>query len=152
MKSQVKLSSNDSIVQSAIMIRDSKTVLVSGSTFKNLASNVETGGGALSIIESSTNKAYSNSFTIDSCAFDSCQGVNGGAISFINTGGAQIRGSTVFTSNTATVAGGALYFNCQNYELDFDMCSLDIADAVFQKNFAGIEGGALKWNIYEPMM
>ena len=108
------------------MIKDSKQVLIYGSVFKNLASNSLTGGGAISIQETTSNKAYTNAFKIDSCIFEGCQSVNGGAISFLNTGGAQVKGNTIFSYNTAEQAGGAIYFNCDNYKQDFKMCSLDI--------------------------
>ena len=31
-------------------------------------------------------------------------------------------------------------------------CSLDIEKTRFVQNTAGIEGGAIKWNFYEPVM
>ena len=32
------------------------------------------------------------------------------------------------------------------------MCALDISNSWFLNNFAGYEGGAIKWNYYEPTM
>lgn len=64
------------------MIKDAKKVMITECNFENLASNSESGGGALSISETSSSKAYTNSFIISSCAFTGCQGLNGGAISF----------------------------------------------------------------------
>jgi hypothetical protein len=69
----------------------------------------------------------------------------------INLGNAQIE-KTSFLDNSAFRTGGALQFFCDNFGKDFYKCSLRIADTIFSRNSALIEGGAIKWNFYEPQM
>jgi predicted outer membrane repeat protein len=111
MRQQVKLA-GDSNVPPTVLLRDIKHVNVSGSVFKNLASSTENDGGAMTISESSTSKAASNSFVIERCSFENCQGINGGAISLLDTGGVEITKGTRFIENSAQKAGGAIYFWC----------------------------------------
>lgn len=76
--------------------------------------------------------------------------MNGGAIAYINVGKAFIDGNTQFIRNNAKKSGGAIYFECENNGLDYKKCSLKIQDTTFSKNYALQEGGAIKWNFYEP--
>lgn len=41
--------------------------------------------------------------------------------------------------------GGAIFFSCEN-----GPCNLIIDNALFFANYATKEGGAIKWNNYEP--
>ena len=108
------------------------------------------GGGALYFTESQSNKDPTNLILIDSCTFLNNSNINGGAISFDNVGNIVIRGS-IFNGNTASNAGGAIIFSCQNNGLNSsDQCSLAISKTVFSGNRALQVGGAIKWNMYEP--
>ena len=93
-----------------------------------------------------------NSLLIMNSTFNNCQGITGGAISINDIGNVLIGGGTLFANNTASQSGGAVYFYCNNYGLNTTMCSLTISNASFINNSAGVEGGALKWNFYEPTM
>lgn len=78
--------------------------------------------------------------------------VLGGAIYLENVENARIYRYCKFLGNTAAQSGGAIYFSCSNYGLDFSKCSLQINSSTFVNNSADIEGGAIKWNFYEPKM
>ena len=43
-------------------------------------------------------------------------------------------------------------FSCNNYNRNYQMCNLQLGSVLFQSNRAGFEGGAFKWNFYEPIM
>jgi predicted outer membrane repeat protein len=66
-------------------------------------------------------------------------------------GGFIIGNGTVFEGNTAKELGGAIYFYCQSHGKDLSKCSLNFTGkSEFRNNTAGIQGGAIKWNFYEP--
>ncbi|TNV88127.1 hypothetical protein FGO68_gene3291 [Halteria grandinella] len=147
-KKQVAISN----LPSGIVIKNSENTLLSGCKFKNfLSASDERGGGALSISDASNNKTKTKSVIIESTHFEGCSSTtNGGALALYDVSGAEIRGGTVFMGNTASLAGGAVYFKCNDHGTDFSMCQLNITDTKFENNYAKVEGGALKWNIYEP--
>ena len=43
-------------------------------------------------------------------------------------------------------------FRCNNFGDKFSLCNLRIHHTRFEGNKAGQEGGAIKWNFYEPQM
>lgn len=120
MKKQVAISS----VPSGIVIKNSENTLISGCKFKNfLSASDERGGGALSISDSSNNKTKTKSVIIESTLFEGCSSTsNGGALALYDVSGAQIRGGTVFMGNTASLAGGAIHFRCNDHGMDYSMC------------------------------
>lgn len=59
---------------------------------------------------------------------------------------------TIFKKNSANFSGGGLYFYCNDFGTDLSKCSLTIANSKFINNIAKEQGGAVKWNFYEPTM
>lgn len=73
-------------------------------------------------------------------------------MSLENVGNVFIKDSK-FMSNVASKAGGAVLFSCVNNGVTTsDWCSLEISNTVIISNKAGISGGAIKWNSYEPSL
>lgn len=68
----------------------------------------------------------------------------------INIENVVIANNSAFIRNRANTAGGAIYFNCDTGASN-DTCSLNITDTIFQNNQASVEGGAIKWNVIEPL-
>ena len=97
-------------------------------------------------------KDPTNFLVISGSQFINNYNVNGGAISLTNVGNATIKDGTLFQGNYVDQAGGALFFYCSDYGLDFSKCSLCIESSIFVNNTAQIQGGAIKWNFYEPSM
>lgn len=120
MKKQV----GNSNVPSGIVIKNSENTILSGCKFKNfLSASDERGGGALSISDASNNKTKTKSVIIESTNFEGCSSTtNGGALALYDVSGAEIRGGTVFMGNTASLAGGAIYFKCNDHGTDFNLC------------------------------
>ena len=92
-------------------------------------------GGALSVVSSKNNKDSTNTIKILSSTFESCRGVNGGAIHLNDVENVEISGNNVFRDNFATKSGGAIDFNCPT-EKDYDpaKCSLKISNTKFYGN------------------
>ncbi|TNV88176.1 hypothetical protein FGO68_gene8013 [Halteria grandinella] len=137
---------------SGIIIQDVKNLIIKNSQFENLVGNAEQGGGALQIIETANSKSDTNSFLISNCVFEGCSNINGGAIALIDAAHVKINQNTKFIENKAAKSGGAIYFKCSDYGKNFNKCKLTINSSQFIKNKAGIEGGSIKWNFYEPIM
>lgn len=113
------------------------------STFKNLVGynnpiSGSSGGGALQIVEQDVMKDPSNFLVISGSQFINNYNVNGGAISLTNVGNATIKDGTLFQGNYVDQAGGALFFYCSDYGLDFSKCSLFIESSIFVNNTAHI--------------
>jgi hypothetical protein len=139
---------------SGVTLQNIRQLRVQDSIFKNLVStsDVATGSaGALTLSQSVKNKATSNSFFFTNVTFESCSGPRGGALSLQDIENVKVSQS-LFQRNQAETMGGAINFFCQNYKRDLNKCSLDIDKTRFVQNTAGIEGGAIKWNFYEPVM
>ena len=84
--------------------------------------------------------------------FNNCYSkTHGGAITMVNIPNSEITGS-YFSNNRAEKTGGAILFYCQNFGPREELCSLDLKDSTFNNNSAGEQGGALRWNFYEPKM
>ncbi len=65
-----------------------------------------------------------------------------------NIGNVYLSNST-FMSNYAYESGGAIYFKCDAQTATG--CYLNIDNATkFIQNYAELEGGAIKWNFFEP--
>lgn len=79
-----------------------------------------------------------------------CSHEQGGAISLLDISNVTIQDNTSFIGNIAKTKGGAIYFECNNHSENVNQCSLAINDSNFINNTAGVEGGAIKWNIYAP--
>lgn len=76
----------------------------------------------------------------------------GGGLSLINVAKVQIT-DTIFDKNYANNSGGAIYFSCsKNFATNLDKCSLNIEGTRFINNLAQVEGGAIKWDFFEPTM
>ena len=92
------------------------------------------------------------SYKITNCTFSSSRSLtNGGAIALSNMPNVEISSTTIF-NNSAKVNGGAIFFYCDNFGLNYEVCSLKIKNTTFKGNRADQEGGAIKWNFYEPQM
>ena len=108
--------------------------------------------------QESTAGAYADSgITISGGTFTNCQAeFNGGAIYLENPLDAKIGPSVVFESNAAADEGGALYYNCDPSEADWEVatsdkvepCILGLSFTDFNENSATI-GGAIRWNLLE---
>ncbi|TNV88034.1 hypothetical protein FGO68_gene5294 [Halteria grandinella] len=140
-------------LDTALVLTNVRNLTMDGCVFKNLISNQPTyGAGALYITESAINKKPSNRLMIGATKFQNCVGINGGALAIVDVGHVYIGNGSEFTSNKASINGGALYFNCLNHGFKIDMCSITFENGVsFISNTAGGEGGAVKWNFYEPI-
>ena len=91
--------------------------------------------------------------TITGSKFTNCQGINGGAINVQDVSGIKLGPGNMFIMNNAALAGGAIYFTCQDHKLNEWMCSMKVSSGnFFSGNSAGIQGGAIKWDFYEPTM
>ena len=100
--------------------------------------------------EDDSNKDPSNQIIIDQCTFLNNSNANGGAMEITNLGHVFIT-NTVFKGNSALQSGGAINFNCANYgSPSLALCSLNILYCIFHSNLAQFDGGAIKWNMYEP--
>lgn len=66
----------------------------------------------------------------------------------VDIGTALIGNSTRFAHNIANQSGGALYFSCGKEQ---NLCNLTIEVTEFTDNVAELEGGAIKWNLNEPI-
>lgn len=122
------------------------------SVFENLVSFSAVGGGALSIIESPISKSPSNVFLIKGTKFLQCMNYNGGAISLREASNVIISAGTEFIGNKAQGKGGAIDFSCSNYGEDTAKCNLTLDSVDFVSNSASIAGGAISWNVYEPLL
>ena len=136
-----------------------RAITVQNSNFKNLNSLK---GGALFIEETQTNKLPQyryGKYRVLSSTFTECEAVAGGAIYLRNPQYMTIGGRTVFSQNRARNSsdenfkkirgtGGALYFDCDENQMD---CLVDIADTTFSNNVGEIKGGAVHWDTIEPV-
>jgi len=134
---------------SGVIISNTKNLTILDSNFENLMGNSDLGGGAILISETANSKRDSNSFVIGNSVFKNCQNVNGGAIGIVDAAHVKIN-NTKFIQNKATKSGGAVYFKCLDYGLNYNKCKLSINNTEFTLNNAGVEGGSIKWNFYEP--
>lgn len=89
---------------------------------------------------------------IRNSTFSTCQSqYNGGALSLIDVREILIE-DTNFESNNAQQSGGAIFHSCNQSQTISYPCRLNITSTKFIGNFAGIEGGAIKWNFFEPLI
>lgn len=119
-------------------------------------------GGAIYIYENEDNKRYNYSptkYMISNTKFSNNVANIGGALYLDNVQNCYIKGCT-FAYNTVqnstknaikalSGSGGALYYTC---EPDFLNCKLNIESTYFLGNYAAVKGGAIYWDILEPVM
>ncbi|TNV88077.1 hypothetical protein FGO68_gene10837 [Halteria grandinella] len=118
------------------------------STFIDIVGSSILGGGAVTI--EYTSNVLITTVSISNCKFlNSTSKFNGGGLSLIDVERARINQSE-FVMNKADIQGGALIHDCNQTGLLSYGCSLEISDTLFRSNIAK-EGGALKWNYYEPV-
>ena len=104
-------------------------------------------------MEDYSKKSVFSNKTVTGSNFTNCQGVNGGAINIQDVSGFNIVRGNNFVMNNASIAGGAIFFTCSDHKLNEWMCSMNVSHSnIFSGNAAGIEGGAIKWDFYEPSM
>ena len=102
------------------------------------------------VTEDDSNKDPSNQIIIDQCTFLNNSNANGGAMEVTNVGHVFVTW-TKFKGNSASQSGGAINFNCANFgSPTLAKCSLGIIYCHFDSNLAQENGGAIKWNMYEP--
>lgn len=80
----------------SVLFTDLRNLTVTKTTFKNLLSNSEAGGGSVTLVETDNNKSPTNSFTFSECIFDKSVGINGGALFIDNVGNVIINKGTIF--------------------------------------------------------
>ena len=69
----------------------------------------------------------------------------GGALLLVNSN--MTSQNLQFINNTA-VEGGAVYYSC----LGINLCVLDISDSSFINNIAMSSGGAIRYDVYSPIL
>ncbi|TNV88194.1 hypothetical protein FGO68_gene1286 [Halteria grandinella] len=117
-------------------------------SFSRLQGSNRLGGGAL-IVEETQTASKSAIGLIADCNFEESYSViSGGGLSIISVGNMTLIRSK-FYNNKAENQGGALLYSCNQYP---KQCSLLLEDILFKNNSANIEGGAIKWNFFEPLM
>ncbi|TNV88069.1 hypothetical protein FGO68_gene15731 [Halteria grandinella] len=133
---------------SGIYLRNIAKLKVIESNFSGLIGSNYLGGG--SVVIEQTNALQEDIVEIKDCIFkDSHASNRGGGLSIIDIKSTIIRTSTFF-NNSADKQGGGLMFACNETGLIRDECKLVIENCSFNSNSAKIEGGAIKWNFYEP--
>jgi predicted outer membrane repeat protein len=131
---------------------DNTVINIKNSSFLNLRGYSKKGGGALLILYSQTyeRSGKESIFIGNDTSFTNSTSENGGgAIALINPSIVKIDG-TKFMLNTAKKMGGAIYFSCIDESLSMP-CNVNIERSIFFGNVALIEGGAVKWDFYEPL-
>lgn len=71
-------------------------------------------------------------------------------MSLIDTSNVIIDKGTLFEGNSAWQQGGAINHQCSSTLSNTTKCSLTLKNTKLVGNKALFEGGALKWNMYEP--
>ncbi|TNV88113.1 hypothetical protein FGO68_gene1765 [Halteria grandinella] len=135
---------------SGFILKNINNATVKNSLFKNLKGSYSQGGGAI-IIE------YTNNHQIQPAKISNCEiresqsSTNGGGLSIINAWNVVVE-NTRFYNNYAPKQGGGLINSCNSTGQQDYECNLVLAQCSFINNTAGIEGGAIKWNYYEPLL
>ncbi|TNV88029.1 hypothetical protein FGO68_gene8850 [Halteria grandinella] len=137
---------------SGFYFKNIQSLNISQSTFKNLQGQGTSSDGGGGMIVEYTEDIQTDPVLISDSIFANCSSLsNGGALTLIDAKNSIIE-RTLFERNTAELSGGALFYGCNStLELAFP-CSLNISDSQFTHNLAGQEGGAIKWNYYEPQL
>lgn len=111
-----------------------------------------TDGGAFIITEKENIKSPSNFRIFQYTTIKNCFGVRGAALYMDDVSNVIIGPGNFFLDNEAFDSGGAIYFSCNDHKEEAWQCSMRIEDnTTFARNSAGLEGGAIKWNFYEPL-
>ncbi|TNV88132.1 hypothetical protein FGO68_gene10719 [Halteria grandinella] len=126
------------------------SLTISNSDFINLYGAYNQGGGAL-VIEYTDDLQTSPVIIKDCIIRESISSTKGAGLSIINTKLMNITRTNI-TNNNAHKQGGGIFFSCNASLSQTYPCTLYIQDSLFQSNFAEQEGGAIKWNYYEPIM
>ncbi|TNV87343.1 hypothetical protein FGO68_gene12842 [Halteria grandinella] len=130
-------------------LRNLAQLTMYGSYFIDIVGSSTPGGGAVAI--EYTRNVLIKMVSITNCQFlNSTSKSNGGGLSLIDVEKVSIYQST-FVTNNAKMQGGALIHDCNQTGLLSYGCQLEISDTLFNSNIAK-EGGALKWNFYEPIL
>ncbi|TNV88119.1 hypothetical protein FGO68_gene12500 [Halteria grandinella] len=133
---------------SGLYLRNIAQLKVVKSTFSGIIGSNQLGGGA--VVLEYTDEVQENQIEIRDCIFENSHAsYKGGALSLYDVENAIIQNVTFF-NNSADKEGGALMFGCNQTGLITYDCKLEIEYSVFKQNTAKIEGGAIKWNFYEP--
>ncbi|TNV88001.1 hypothetical protein FGO68_gene2384 [Halteria grandinella] len=113
-------------------------------------SAAQSGGGALII--QYTEDVQTNQVILQNLTFENCSSqIDGGGLKLQDVKNIQITG-TQFSKNTAKKSGGAIYFTCNiSGNLEYP-CKLTLSDVSFEENHSNLEGGAIKWDYYEPII
>ncbi|TNV87912.1 hypothetical protein FGO68_gene12526 [Halteria grandinella] len=118
------------------------------SSFTRLEGSNRRGGGAL-LIEETQIATVGSIGLISDCTFEESRSItSGGGLSVINVEKLEVVKST-FSNNVAEAQGGALLYSCNELPKS---CMLVLNGTKFINNTAKIEGGAIKWNYFEPVM
>ena len=134
----------------------------SGNIFKDLTGR--TGGclyikqdrNSVTALDEYQGTSNSDGISIKSSSFENCEAeFDGGAIYIENPYNAALLEVT-FDSNVAAEEGGAVYYNCNPSEADWDAarslkvepCVLGMKSSQFNNNGAKV-GGAIRWNLLE---
>ncbi|CDW71354.1 UNKNOWN [Stylonychia lemnae] len=155
-----KVQNENSNQGAGIYCLNCRKINISYSTFKSLSSEY---GGAIYIEENEVNKKTIDKYgkyMISESVFQSNQGlVTGGAIylnnpQYFTLNNTQFISNSVYYSKSAAQqlisgAGGAIYYTCDEQLLN---CKFDLINKnKFTKNTAEIKGGAIYWDVIEPI-
>ncbi|TNV88051.1 hypothetical protein FGO68_gene16005 [Halteria grandinella] len=139
---------NNNTKFAGITIRNMAALNIFDSNFTGLKGTNQLGGGAISI--EYTDDVLENQVLIKGCLFkDSQSRHRGGGLTLVDVKRAIIA-RTLFQNNSAQNQGGGLMFGCNASGILQYQCNLQINDTIFKENTAGLEGGAIKWNYYQP--
>ncbi|TNV88024.1 hypothetical protein FGO68_gene15126 [Halteria grandinella] len=120
------------------------------SEFTNLYGAYAQGGGAI-VIE------YTDDYQISPAVISDCviQGTSsttkGAGLALINPKQMQIE-RVILKNNRAKQQGGGMFFSCNIQLSELYPCELTLLNTSFIDNYADLEGGAIKWNYFEPIL
>eukprot|EP00347_Sterkiella_histriomuscorum_P016469 403353061 len=152
-------SNSNSEKGAAIQCLDCRSMIVNGSTFSQLRSQI---GGAIYVQDVSLNKRITDKqtkYSIINSKFNDVTAYAGGAIYLSypqyfyieNTHFDNCRAlnATVSKAGSNVGSGGAIFYECGSSD---SQCQLNITgNSKFTNNFAQKKGGAIHWNYYEPI-
>ncbi|TNV88099.1 hypothetical protein FGO68_gene17538 [Halteria grandinella] len=142
-KTNVGYQYKENLKTGGLHIKDTFSIDIRQSTFENLYSKSQLGGGALTLEKSDQS---GKALIMNSTFRNSTARTNGGAISLNNYPLTELRNISV-VNNKAGRGGGIYYASKATYQ-----CMLSIEGSSFIGNRADIEGGAIKWMHYEPQI
>jgi predicted outer membrane repeat protein len=135
------------MVNSIVFDVSSADLAISNSTFTSIISNYSS---PIVYIENDPQASEKHSLIITRSKFyNNIANESAGVLQAVNTNVTIDR--CLFENNTAVLKdAGALYLDCQ--ESISTNCVYNITNSVFRNNTAGVNGGAIKYTFYPPLL